>query len=406
MFAKLNKIILLLIIVFASLLAIEFGLRLRSPIGEIAGVRALPKLNSPGGKRVLFVADSVFGFLNEPHSASAQVAERLKAQGIEVFEYSAPATTTQRVIGGLQAELEEIRPNIVVVMVGKSDFWGRWVNKKSLSGSRVLRAVLLFLSDLRFRWIKFWIPKSKFGKVDTPVDLAWMYFGTHRFAKAMEEFENQLPASPYDERAMRALYQCYLLTDSLPRGIQYFEDLGKKDRPNSGLAAGFALTLKRIWERKIGEASQKTVDELIEHLKSKGGSRERFRAMLWLKKTEGDFDGFSELLRHQSWDQSEPLRNETIYNLRKIVEMIRRSGARVVLLQYPTDVLEVLRLETMDVAPSPSLWGIREAILELNSNEEIMSSIDSDIEHLTPTGARYVGEKLANWLLLYYFGVH
>ena len=141
---------------------------------------------------------------------------------------------------------------------------------------------------------------------------------------------------------------------------------------------------------KVRKAAHFEIEQAVEM----GEPRSAFKTRLWLAKMDLDAVGFASILKKMRVSDSSALDRRTIENIRTVISAFVEKNSHVILMQYPTDHIDVWKSNFTEFGDKVSFISLREWLLEQPENE-IMLDVDDDIEHLTSAGA----DKLAPRLL-------
>ena len=341
--------------------------------------------------------DSIGGFLNLPKSLASETAKNLPE--IAFSEMSRPALRTATILQELQASLDQNRPSIAVMMVGKSDYATSLSQLPSwFLQLRVTKFADLLGTDLYRHYV------SAVGGVlyDTPEKAqfakAWLRFSKRDFDGALPLFEDALRLFPDSEREIRALQFSYASTGKFLKGSYFLSSL-EASPEFKALANSCAHEL----EIMSGELDENRKTRKIQELKNLASvdpnSRNAFRTSLWAHKAADEKTEFENELKNIRPEQSTPISGVTANLLNRIADRILERGIRLIVLQYPTDRGDELRHALSLNANRIEIVDTREWMLASSKSERVSDMIAIDIEHLTEQGATLVAENLAKLIL-------
>lgn len=390
-----RRIIFVFGLMFTSLLVLaavtEVALVLRSKLldHEVAE-------NSTTGFRVLMIGDSVLGFINQEPKG---LAGRLKAAapvGIVISEISAPALLTRPLAERSAALASVTKPDLVIVMVGKSDYDAALTESpEGLQNLRTVRLVRFVWGDLKLRYKRWTALEELRNSRKQRLAAAWAAYAKLDCVTAIPIFAGLLDErhdSPTDEPNGRAIYDCYLRENAYADGAKFFSDLASKSQDGSvfRMYAGSLKIQGGANDPKIRKEAHLEIEQAV----ATGEPRSAFKTRLWLAKTDHNAVLFASILKNMRASDSAVMNRRTIENIRTVIGAFVDQNIHVILMQYPTDHIDVWKTNFAEFGDKVSFISLREWLLEQPVNE-IMFDIDDDIEHLTPAGA----DKLAPRLL-------
>ncbi len=393
-----------IVVLVAIATILELGLYLRSKVE--------PTLSAPIGSngeervtRVLLIGDSILGFLGLPETVAGRILTLSQSSGVqrngvryEFDEISKTAQLTSEALSALPSRLKTFRPDIVVMMVGKSDFAaGPATLPNWVLNLRISKLFLVAMSDMGLRWRGLAATPQLKSSHDLAFDPAWSLYGERRYKDAIPLFENALRAHPHYETGIRGLYHCYLQGENYQSGALFFRELSTHSRKRDLLrilADSLDLQVKKssVAEREI------LLNRLNSTLRESKDQRAALKAELWLlKQRDLRSKEFAAKLSQMTVSQSSTILPKTLENLKRVFAMIGDSGARTVFVQYPTDHASALTEPLGPVGPHVTIVDSKTWLLGENAPQ----LVDDDIEHVTPEGADVLAHEIVHLLGTY-----
>lgn len=387
------KILISFAVFFGLISILEFGFYLRS--SNAPAPIASRDSDSQSGPRVLLIGDSVMGFLAEPKTLANEIQSawtRIQP-GAMFSEIARPGLLTSEALEALPSKLNSFRPDVAIVMIGRSDF-GRdgeselallaWISKLHVG-----RFARLLMRDASARFYEFRSRTASDVKPADPVDRhdqlfnpPWKLYGELKYKEAIPLFEQALKEKPQYENGIRALYHSYVQASEFARGIDFFKNLRETSRHRSLLEVYVASL--RI---RNGEDRQKVALSL----ESIEGARLAFKTRMWFLKSQNDDQEFRRLLETVTVAENAPRVPKAARGIVKIAEELKTAGVRTVFLSYPTDHVDQLKKELSSV-PDVRVYDLRTWILE--SPPPTSLYIEEDIEHMTQLATPIVANQL------------
>jgi tetratricopeptide (TPR) repeat protein len=220
-------------------------------------------------------------------------------------------------------------------------------------------------------------------------DLGWMYYNGENCALAIAPLEQALLKGTHWGRSIYALYRCYLQQQKFSEGAAFFKRLAK----TSGQAPLLSLLAGLLETQTSGPSAKSPLP-----FKTGPANRDEYLAALWVFNRTHRPDLANALYRRlDTLNLGAGAVNQPLY--REIVEHVRASGARILVLQYPNDRAdefydglkrEVSGLETL---------SLRAVLLERLKSDPAKPNVsdffESDFEHLSAGGAALLGREIA-----------
>lgn len=337
------------------------------------------QVSTNGSQRFLIMSDSVMGFLDDPHSISSIMANRLKLEGndFQFKEISAPALQSNAVIDKIEETISDYRPSVVVMMFGKGDF-----NRPNrLSRLRLYRLLDAAYWDLRSRWYILF-PYRDLMK-------AWALNRLKGCGESVPIFEKAIVVTD-DRRAIKALQACYYSSGLYARGVHYFENL-QKTSSHAEYIQQFIAVLKY----RMSQADEKLPKPLFLETHAELATQDQIKTRMWyylVRKQPALFK--DEYLRHPV-GASFKLPSRAVENISEIVRQLSLNSAKVFIVSYPLDHVEVLQSSLESTGTKANYLDLRSFLSRL-PEDKLIRIWGEDIEHLTHFGS----EVVADWLAL------
>lgn len=346
--------------------------------------------------QILFIGDSILGFLSEPSSLSFQIKKILSENSPADFDFqeiSAPALRTPEALDRLKAFVHQSSPHIAIVMIGKSDY---------LYESTPLWSPLIRLRLFRLFEAAYWDLHQKWHRVQSQLQITqqsqvqkyWDLFKEQKYSEAIPGFEESLKSGYDHERVIRALHSCYILEKEYARGIAFFTNL-KKTSQHAALLDDYLIVLNRL-AKNLGTGSPLEMPPteglaLSSHVYD---SRNNLRTHLWLARQDRKASLLLQTFSDAPAKISDHLNVFARNNLFEILQILKKSSTKTFLLQYPLDHLSVLRDSLPPTPENTELVDTRNILLTASSNE-LIDMWQDDIDHLNEKGAIYLAKKIA-----------
>ncbi|CAN5552462.1 hypothetical protein BH10BDE1_BH10BDE1_33440 [soil metagenome] len=368
----------------------EVALELRSKVLDQEVVAS-----SAPGFRVLMIGDSVLGFINQDPKG---LAGRLKAAapaGIVISEVSAPALLTKPLAEKSAALASATKPDLVILMVGKSDYDAALTESpQGIQNLRTIRLARFIWGDLNLRYMRWTALEELRNSRKQRLAAAWAAYAKLDCMTAVPLFAGLLDErhdSPTDEPNGRAIYDCYLREKTYADGAKFFSDLASKSKDGSvfRMYAGSLKIQGGANDPKIRKEAHLEIEQAV----ATGEPRSAFKTRLWLAKTDHDAVLFASTLKNMRVSDSAVMDRRTIENIRTVIAAFVDKNIHVILMQYPTDHIDVWKNNFAEFGDKISFISLREWLIEQPENE-IMLDVDDDIEHLTPAGADKLAPRL------------
>ena len=384
MLLRLLKAILALLVIFAAAtLLLEVGFRTRDWI-ESRKTLSSPEINKT---RVLFIGDSVLGFMNQEGSLSSELVKQITEMHPNQYQFqelSAPALTTREVKKKLTFALERFRPHAVLFMAGKSDYvvphlrqWGFLLNL------RIFRLLFVAFFDARMQWLK-WTDDQKFiAKQD--LRAAWKALTAKDCNRAIPLFEQAIPLhKDFDRRdkIYRGLHYCYIETKQYAEAVQFFSQI---EEP--GLYKELVQSFVQIHQYLLNPQSAKPIDS------AEARDRDQVRTNMWFYRQMNQAHPFFLEYINMPKDIADHLKENSIENIRFIIKELTQQRAQVFLMQYPLDHASVLEKAIGVIQHNVRYLDIRNWLSRVTPNEFI-KFWDEDIEHISAYGNKWLAKKI------------
>ncbi len=379
-----------LVVVAISVLFIEVGFGLRALSTDLLS----SSTNQNVSTRVLLIGDSILGFKDEPGTIAGQFKRLVleSRKDVAFSEISRPGQTSSEVLRGLRARLQEFRPTVTVIMLGKSDYAAASNSSDWITNLRTYQLAKAALEDLRTRYSSAILLQPKTPANDLVFDPIWKKQKAKEYEELIPMLEAALNIHPDYENGIRLIYFTYLREKEFSRGEKFLTALAAKSK-HADLAITLGTLLRYEFSQGDPQTRARVIADLEAYLAKSKDHRGALKAGLWLQKKNGDAKKFSRLLTGMQPANSHRLLNSTASNLRAIAEASLSFGSSVVVVQYPTDHIEVLQAVFHDRLDQVTFLEARKWITD-GTSEEVMGNVDDDIEHVSGSGAELVATKL------------
>jgi hypothetical protein len=386
--SMLKKIILFLSIppltLLAAALFIELGYNLRQKLDTPSN------MSVPSAQNILFIGDSILGFLNDPQSLATQIKNQLdqkKPQTFQFSEISRPALRSSEVIALLSRYLKNNpSPNAVILMAGKSDYIHPSIPAfRFLSRFRLFRLLEFGYWDIQkklFAW-----QKRRSAELAQKAQPAWDFWGQGNCKEAIPHFEKVISQGYQFSRPIRALLSCYIAEKKFMEGTDFL----RKIKPIS--------TEKTLVEKSIEILQQypDNAQRLKTHFsppKVDVESRTDLRFQMWVSMVQNHPETMFNIYKNANEKTSDRIHSYTRNNLVEIINLLSHTKAQIIILQYPLDHLSVLSEVLPPTSSRMQLIDVRSLLLQAPPHE-FSSFWQEDIEHLSAHGNAWLAEKVA-----------
>lgn len=391
-----------LLVFVLLLLTFEFGLRAASWFKSVSREQKAIVANKP--LDVVLVGDSILGTLEDPESAAGRFFYHFKkiVPPAEIEEVTRGGLTSEEAFRSIQTVLNDRPPKSVILMVGKNDWARGWVDKSfqrlvhSPAGKlEISKAFMVVAADLHRRYLRIW-PDLEARRQDRDMRKAWYLYGEQRL-EAIPEFEEQLRKHPNYVRAIRALVHLYYLHGRLDEGILYLESL-KSASSEKALIDVHIGYLKSDRLKATGEKLAPDDRGWESSIRSMSDQRLAFIARLRMSYIAGEAKAFAKEFVSMGPEESEVLLPSTLNNLDKLIDLLLRSGVRVIMVDYPSHHSLPLRRALSKYDSDIEIYDSREWLLRDLHEESLITAFQPDCDHLELPGAEVVGSELSRIL--------
>lgn len=382
-----GKNFLALILIFVLTAAfLETGFSVRSWLSE----RRQKESFSEEKRRVLFIGDSILGFLDQKNnSISHEIAKKIEQQfpkKYEFKEFSIPAITTDTILSSIHTEMEYFQPHIVIFLAGKSDFIQNMMwSDNFLSKLRTFRLLQAAYLDLRFKWTR--LINSKYQAWED-MQSGWDFFGRSQCAQALPFFEKSILAGLDFNRILRGLHYCYISEKQSERALVFFNEI-KNRTLHKDLVNDFISIHQYL--KNPQDSSYKVLD--------KPKSRDRARTQLWFYRELQRPKDFYRVYSQMSPHITDRLFPRSAQNIKAILDIIRSYGSTILMLQYPMDHIENLKVSLRDNSKDIVYVDLRSALIKVPA-QQLITMWRDDIDHLNTAGCMVAADAVIENLLL------
>lgn len=393
--SMLRKIILFLSIpplaLIATTIFIELGFNVRQQLDTLSNADVPDDSNV---KDILFIGDSILGFLKDPHSLASQIKDQLdqkKPQSFRSQEISKPSLRSSDVVKLLSKHLRNNpKPSVVILMVGKGDYTHDSTPAFTfLSRFRLFRLLEFSYWDLERKMFvseRRWSPE-----LDQKARPAWELFGQDNCKEALPHFEEVVAQGYQFSRSIKALLSCYIEEKKFSEGADFFEKI--EVVPSEKVLVEKSIQILRQHPRDDERPTNS-----FSPPKLNVESRTDLRFQMWTSLIQNQPDTMFDIYKNAGDDTSDKIHAYTRNNLVEILNLLDQTQAQIFVLQYPLDHLSVLS----DVLPSVSsrvhMVDLRSFLLQLPP-KQFASFWQEDIEHLSAPGTSWLAEQIAPMIL-------
>lgn len=392
-----KKLVIFSLIPFVCLifltLFIELGFELRKKIEVSVNAHNQPQ------KQILFIGDSILGFLTEPKSLATQIEGQLKKNTSEIFyatEVSGPALRTRQAFEKVSELVKTSQPSVVILMLGKSDYHHEsspWWSP--LSRFRLFR--LLEYSYLNLKQKIFHKQQQLSRDLRNQAQPAWDLYGQAHYEEAVPLFEKVIQEGHHDERVLKALLSCYILSQQFDRGIAYFNQI-KESHKKSELTQQASEILQNH------PGNPKRPEQPTTHIPFSLDTRDRLRFQMWMYQLQNKGEDMMAIFKKFPTEGSTHIHAYTRNNLVEIFNLFPQESTHVFVLQYPLDHVSALQKVLPPLPKNVTFVDLRSLLLEAPP-EKFITFWQEDMEHLSTEGNAWVSEKLAPTILKFQRGI-
>ena len=377
---------------------------------------------SSGQFRILLIGDSVLGLLNQDGSIARELAKELEnmRSGFSVESVSVPGNMSARVLESIHQTLDVHKPQLVVLMLGNSDWILPNVRLPASWISKAVRVVtplglekpMIFAGHQLQIWADRWMAVASMFGLSRPqqhesrpsydrrlrskrMDLireAWGFYDRNQLYEAIGVFEALAQIDPEARRALLVLNSCYHRTRQFQRGIDFFSTLAKKSR-EAPLLEQLSLALK-VAVRDVSSMDFKIPYPV---------DRDSYISALWITKNLGRVEQANALFLNSEPFASLQDGSLDVPSYRNIIEATRKTGAMVLALQYPNQVDWPVQQAISSFSKGVSYFSLRfefmRRVRDAPIEESVINLFQDDFMHVTPQGAHILGEALAKHIL-------
>lgn len=388
----LRKIVFFLILPILSLLLATFFIEVGFELRQKIDTPSHPRTSSD--KEVLFIGDSILGFLADEYSLATEIKKKFGQASHETYrfqEISRPALRTSQVLEKIPGILKEASPpDIIVLMVGKSDFidpsFPLWT---SLSRFRLFRLLEYGYWDIKNRIFRQRQPRLQ--EVNDLAQSAWDFYAKKNYKDAIPRFEYALRRQHPSSRVVNGLMSCYIVENKFSEGLRFFEEIRDTHPQKQLIISSIAILRSHPQNQQRQEAPLLNREFTAE-------SRPQLRFQLWTYQIQNRAEEMFTAYRNSPKKISAPINSYTRNNLVDILNQLSHTSAQIFIMQYPLDHLSALSEVLPPLSPRVHFIDLRSFLLQAPS-KEFASFWQEDIEHLSPKGNAWLAEKITPLLL-------